>query len=131
MPAWARAEPDTIKIVQLMQPQSAIGTPLLAGQDPLGVIVLGRGAERPQFGATDVQMIEELGRRLAVGLANTDTFAASTPSPKRCNAPFCRTPCPRSRDWTSRYATCPPPRGPPSAATGTTRSRSRVAGSGW
>jgi PAS domain S-box-containing protein len=75
MPAWARAEPDTIKIVQLMQPQSAIGTPLLAGQDPLGVIVLGRGAERPQFGATDVQMIEELGRRLAVGLANTDTFA--------------------------------------------------------
>jgi PAS domain S-box-containing protein len=75
MPAWARAEPDTISIVKLMHPRSAIGTPLLAGHRPLGVIVLGRGAGRPRFAASDVEMIEELGRRLAVGLANADTFA--------------------------------------------------------
>ena len=75
MRAWARAEPDAIGIVKLMHPQSAIGTPLLAGQDRLGVIVLSRGAERPPFAATDVSMVEELGRRLAIGLANTDTFA--------------------------------------------------------
>jgi GAF domain-containing protein len=48
---------------------------LLAGQGPLGVIGLGRGAGRPRFAAADVQMVEELARRLAVGLANADTFA--------------------------------------------------------
>ena len=75
MPAWARAEPDAIDIVKLMRPRSAIGTPLLAGQHPLGVIALYRGAGRPPFTETDVSVVEELGRRLAVGLANTDTFA--------------------------------------------------------
>ena len=75
MPAWARAEPDTISIVKLMRPHSAIATPLLAAQGPLGVIVLGRGAGRARFTETDVQMVEELGRRLAVGLANADDFA--------------------------------------------------------
>ena len=75
MPAWARAEPDMISIVKLMHPQSAIGTPLLAAQGPLGVMVLGRGAGRPRFAGSDVEMVEELARRLAVGLANADTFA--------------------------------------------------------
>ena len=75
MPAWARAEPDAMGIVKLMRPRSAISTPLLAGQDPLGVIALYRGAGRPPFTETDVSVVEELGRRLAVGLANTDTFA--------------------------------------------------------
>jgi PAS domain S-box-containing protein len=75
MPAWARAEPDAMSIVKLMRPLSAISTPLLAGKDPLGVIALYRGAGRPPFTETDVSVVEELGRRLAVGLANTDTFA--------------------------------------------------------
>jgi PAS domain S-box-containing protein len=75
MPSWTRAEPDAMGIVQLMRPRSAISTPLLAGQGPLGVISLYRGAGRPAFTETDVSVVEELGRRLAVGLANTDTFA--------------------------------------------------------
>ncbi len=75
MPAWARAEPDAMSIVKLMRPRSAISTPLLAGQAPLGVISLYRGAGRAAFTETDVSVVEELGRRLAVGLANTDTFA--------------------------------------------------------
>ena len=75
MPAWASAEPDAMDIVKLMRPHSAISTPLLAGQHPLGVIALYRGAGRPPFTETDVSVVEELGRRLAVGLANTDTFA--------------------------------------------------------
>lgn len=75
MTAWARAEPDAMSIVKLMRPRSAISTPLLAGQDPLGVISLYRGSGRTAFTETDVSVIEELGRRLAVGLANTDTFA--------------------------------------------------------
>ncbi|HEY0393933.1 MAG TPA: SpoIIE family protein phosphatase, partial [Candidatus Elarobacter sp.] len=72
--AWSEAEPDAVSIVRLMQPRSAIATPLLAGQGPLGVIVLSRGAGRPPFTAADVSMVEELGRRLGVGLANADTF---------------------------------------------------------
>ena len=75
MPAWLRAEPELMSVVKLMRPESAIGAPLLAGRDLLGVIVMGRGPERPQFATTDVEMVEELARRLAVGLANVDTFA--------------------------------------------------------
>ena len=75
MPAWVRAEPHAMSIVKLMSPRSAISTPLLAGQDALGVLALYRGAGRPPFTEADVSVIEELGRRLAVGLANTDTFA--------------------------------------------------------
>ena len=75
MAAWADAEPDAISVVKLMRPHSGIATPLLGTHRPFGVIVLGRGARRPRFAETDVQMVEELGRRLAVGLANADAFA--------------------------------------------------------
>ena len=75
MAAWASAEPDAIGVVKLMRPRSAIATPLLGPHGPFGVIVLGRGARRPRFTETDVQVVEELGRRLAVGLANADAFA--------------------------------------------------------
>jgi GAF domain-containing protein len=75
MPVWIEAEPEAMGIVKLMRANSAISTPLLAGQGPLGVIGLYRGAGRPQFTETDVSVVEELGRRLAAGLANTDTFA--------------------------------------------------------
>jgi PAS domain S-box-containing protein len=75
MAAWDGAEPDAIGVVKLMRPRSAIATPLLGPHGPFGVIVLGRGARRSRFTETDVQMVEELGRRLAVGLANADAFA--------------------------------------------------------
>jgi PAS domain S-box-containing protein len=74
MSTWAMAEHAAIDVVKLMQPRSAIGMPLLDGQDRLGVIALYRGAGRPKFTETDVSVAEELGRRLAAGLANTDTF---------------------------------------------------------
>jgi serine/threonine-protein kinase RsbW len=38
-------------------------------------MVLGRGSRRARFTETDVAVIEELGRRLTTGLANTDAFA--------------------------------------------------------
>ena len=61
-------------IAKRMHPSSAIATPLQGGQGPLGVIVLSRGARRPPFTAADVSVVEELGRRLGVGLDNADTF---------------------------------------------------------
>ena len=74
MPAWTRAEPDAMRVVQLMRPRSAISTPLLSERGPVGVISLYRTSGRPAFTETDVAVVEELGRRLATGLANTDTF---------------------------------------------------------
>jgi len=75
MTAWASAEPEAIGVVKLMRPRSAIATPLLGPHGRFGVIVLGRGARRPRFTEIDVQMVDELGRRLGVGLANVETFA--------------------------------------------------------
>jgi PAS domain S-box-containing protein len=74
MPAWSAAEPDAINTVKPLHPRSSIATPLLAGRGPHGVIALSRGAGRPPFTAADVSMVEELGRRMGVGLANADTF---------------------------------------------------------
>ena len=75
MAAWAGAEPEAIGVVKLMRPRSAIATPLLGSHGPSGVVVLGRGARRPRFTEADVPVVEELGRRLTVGLANADAFA--------------------------------------------------------
>jgi len=74
-PTWAGAAPELMKIVDQVRPASALAVPLLAGQHPLGVLVLGRGEHRPRFAETDVAVVEELARRLAAGLANVETFA--------------------------------------------------------
>jgi hypothetical protein len=37
MSAWTRAEPDAMRVVQLMRPRSAISTPLLSERGPIGV----------------------------------------------------------------------------------------------
>jgi len=74
MPAWTRAEPDAMSVVQLMEPRSAISAPLMTEQGPVGVISLYRTSGRPAFTETDVAVVEELSRRLATGLENTDAF---------------------------------------------------------
>lgn len=61
-------------VVQLMRPRSAISTPLLSERGPVGVISLYRTSGGSPFTETDVSVVEELSRRLAAGLANTDTF---------------------------------------------------------
>jgi PAS domain S-box-containing protein len=75
MAAATDAEAGLTGIVKPRRPGSAIATPLLGPNGPLGVMMLGRGARRARFTETDVAVIEELGRRLAAGLANTDAFA--------------------------------------------------------
>jgi PAS domain S-box-containing protein len=75
LPSWAAAAPEMSEIVASVDPHSALATPLLAGQRTLGVMVMGRGHDRPRFASSDVEVVEEIARRLAVGLANTDTFA--------------------------------------------------------
>lgn len=54
---------------------SALATPLRAGERLRGVVLMGRGAARPRFSKADIPVVEELARRLATGLANVETFA--------------------------------------------------------
>lgn len=72
---WKLAEPDIAAALTKLQPTSAVAVPLTAGQQRLGVMGLGRGAQRPPFATTDLAVIEELARRLAAGLATATTFA--------------------------------------------------------
>ncbi len=74
VPAWAAAAPDMVEIVASVRPHSSLAVPLVTGRRTLGVMVFGRGRGRPQF-APDTEVVEEIARRLAVGLANADTFA--------------------------------------------------------
>ena len=67
--------PALAGVLGQLQPDNVLVAPLTAGQHPLGVLALGRGPERPCFTETDIAVVEELGRRMAVGLANADTSA--------------------------------------------------------
>jgi PAS domain S-box-containing protein len=75
LPAWAAAAPVMAEILGSLQPCSALAAPLVAGRQTLGVMLFGRGRERPPFASTDTEVVEEIARRLAQGLANASTFA--------------------------------------------------------
>jgi PAS domain S-box-containing protein len=72
-----RGEPNPLvrDVWTRLKPENALVTPLMAGQRAMGVLTIGRSASRPAFTEADVAVVEELGRRMAVGLANADTFA--------------------------------------------------------
>ena len=75
LPGWAQAEPEVAAIAAEVQAASAMAVPLITAQQQFGVMVLGRSAGRPRFAPTDVAVIEELGRRVAAGMATAETFA--------------------------------------------------------
>jgi PAS domain S-box-containing protein len=74
-PRWSDAAPGLTAVAAKVDPTSALAVPLVVGEQPLGVLLLGRGEPRPLFTETDVAVVEELARRLAAGLANVETFA--------------------------------------------------------
>jgi PAS domain S-box-containing protein len=74
-PRWSDVAPGLMSVAGKVNPTSALAVPLLVGEQPLGVLLLGRGEPRPLFTETDVALVEELARRLAAGLANVETFA--------------------------------------------------------
>ena len=64
------------QIVDQADPRSVLAVPLMSGEQPLGVITLGRAAGRPDFAqSSDIPVVEELARQLAAGLANADRSA--------------------------------------------------------
>jgi PAS domain S-box-containing protein len=74
-PRWSDAEPSLMNLAGKVNPTSALAVPLVVAEQPLGVLLLGRGEPRPLFAEAEVAIVEELARRLAAGLANVETFA--------------------------------------------------------
>ncbi len=130
LPSWAPA-PELSEIVGSLRPRSALAAPLLAGQQTLGVLVMGRSDGRPRFASSDVAVVEEIAAGWPSGWPTPTPSPASTPSPRPCSTPSCPTYCRRCRASTWRCGTCPVPKAPTSAVIGMTRSRWRTAGSGW
>ncbi|MCW2935386.1 MAG: putative sensor protein [Actinomycetia bacterium] len=75
MPGWTRAARAVTDILKRVQLESMVVLPMLIGQRTAGVVVLGRDHGRPRFTEADVAVIEELDRRLAIGMANVEAFA--------------------------------------------------------
>jgi PAS domain S-box-containing protein len=75
MSVTTRAPREVTDILKLVPLESMIVMPLLIGPRTAGVVVLGRDAGRLPFTEADVPVIEELSRRLAIGMANVETFA--------------------------------------------------------
>jgi serine/threonine-protein kinase RsbW len=77
--AWmahrSEASPMLGDILARLETETVLAVPLMADRRPLGVLAVGRSARRPGFAETDIAVIEELSRRVGVGLANADTFA--------------------------------------------------------
>jgi len=77
--AWmadrSEASPMLGDILAGLETETVLAAPLMVDRRPLGVLAVGRSARRPGFAETDIAVIEELSRRVGVGLANADTFA--------------------------------------------------------
>ena len=77
--AWmahrSEASPMLGDILAGLETETVLAAPLMVDRRPLGVLAVGRSPRRPDFGETDIAVIEELSRRVGVGLANADTFA--------------------------------------------------------
>jgi PAS domain S-box-containing protein len=66
--------PPIRDLMGTLNPETALITPLMGGQRPQGVLVVGRSADRPALAPADVAVVEELARQTAVGLANAAAF---------------------------------------------------------
>jgi len=77
--AWlahrSEASPMLGDILAGLETETVLAAPLMLDRHPLGVLAVGRSARRPGFAETDVAVIEELSRRVGVGLDNADTSA--------------------------------------------------------
>ena len=107
--------------------KSLLGVPLIVEGRVIGVLHVGSLEER-EFTDDDVDLLSSAGDRAALAihgrLAERDRGLADALQQSLLPS------CPRFWEWGSRAATCRRPR-PSSAATGTTPSRSRAAGSAW
>jgi PAS domain S-box-containing protein len=72
---WPELSPALGDTLARLRPDSILAAPLMAGPRPVGVLTLGRDADRPAFAETDVKVAEEFARRLADAMTNAETSA--------------------------------------------------------
>ncbi|MGO9781780.1 MAG: SpoIIE family protein phosphatase [Streptosporangiaceae bacterium] len=63
------------ELLDRLNPEHLLATPIQAGGRPLGVLALCRSADRPGYGEADIAVVETLARRIAAGLANAEASA--------------------------------------------------------
>ncbi len=73
--AASALDPWSAQLARRLGADSVLSVPLGLGAGSRGVLVLGRCSSGHPFSSSDVAVVEELGRRLAVGLANAEAFA--------------------------------------------------------
>jgi PAS domain S-box-containing protein len=72
---WAQLAPDLSDALARLGPETVLTAPLMAEGRPVGVLTLGRDADRPGFDQNDERVAEEFARRLADVMANAETSA--------------------------------------------------------
>ncbi|HTZ25748.1 MAG TPA: SpoIIE family protein phosphatase [Streptosporangiaceae bacterium] len=72
---WAELAPDLSDALGRLRPDTVLTVPLMAEGRPVGVLTLGRDADRPGFTGSDVRVAEEFAQRLADVIANAETSA--------------------------------------------------------
>ncbi len=74
VPVWSATDPVVADVLVRLGCDSAVLVALGSGDGSVGVLAMGRRTGRTPFEASDVDVAEELGRRLSVGLGNVDVF---------------------------------------------------------
>lgn len=74
VPVWSAADPVFAEVVAAVACDSGVVVALGDGRAGAGVLAMGRRQGRTPFGDSDLEVAEELGRRLSVGLGNVDVF---------------------------------------------------------
>ncbi|MEW1955408.1 SpoIIE family protein phosphatase [Terrabacter sp. NPDC080008] len=72
---WAASGTGLATAMEQLSANSLVTVPLVTHTRRAGLLIVGRSGDRTPFGASDVQVVEELGRRLGAGLANLEEFA--------------------------------------------------------
>lgn len=73
-PMWSTTDPVVAEVVAEVACDSAVVVALGNGGSRLGALAMGRRQGRTPFQDSDLEVAEELGRRLSVGLGNVDVF---------------------------------------------------------
>ena len=72
---WRDLAPGLVEVLARLRADTVLSIPLLASGRPAGVLALARDAGRPEFAATDIEVVGEFARRVSDGLSAADTFA--------------------------------------------------------
>lgn len=73
--AWVSPGTRLAGVLERLSANSLITVPLTSRAKRVGLLLVGRSGDRTPFAGNDLEVVEELGRRLSAGLANVEGFA--------------------------------------------------------